>query len=179
MLKVDLNKSLKEKKWSDFHNDASKKQPSQSIILKLKNFFSNEKFISKLGIPVLIVLLVFISTIFIALITTPRSFGFIRESEILANPALLGLTQEKDAVTESDKYFNQLLSIIGSSKQLDIRKITDLDQIRQTNPEAGEFYAEAKNGDVIFLMLDLNGAFILRPDEAKIVNFSRITLKEK
>lgn len=167
MLKLNLDETKKEKKWSDIIRE----QPNQK---KNARYTFPSLMKSETGRNILSFILVLVTIISFA--------GFILSNlsyqDIYNSPAKYGLRRELETNNEGDLNLNQLIAIIASSKQVDVRKITDIEVIRQSNPEAAEFYSQAKNDDILIIMLDIGGAFIIRPAENKIINFSKITIQQ-
>ncbi len=119
---------------------------------------------------VVIVLIALLITAAVAYQAKPQTATYpLPEGAIMIEPAAT-LNEE------ARSYLSSLIKAIGGGSKIDVRKITDINQIRQTNPESGDFYATAQNGDVLIIVIDIGGAFIIRPSENKVVNFSRISV---
>ncbi|MCS7317442.1 MAG: hypothetical protein NZZ41_03855 [Candidatus Dojkabacteria bacterium] len=84
-----------------------------------------------------------------------------------------------NSFTNSNEHIQKISDLFNSSKNFNIVKIVDVNLVRQHNPENALFYEDARNGDIIVIMSDLEIVAIYRPDENKIINIAKIKFNTK
>lgn len=169
MLKLDLENSKQKKlRWTDIikpENPHLNKNKKKNKIIKLVQ----KSLVQKKILYFLTTTLAIVSIVSIYVI-----------KDISDNPVNYGLIRPQIEVNnEGSKYYLQLIEQMQNSKNLDVRSISDIELIRQNNPEAAEFFANAQNGDILIINIDIGGAFIFRPRDKTIINFSKISLEQE
>ncbi|RMD76979.1 hypothetical protein D6810_02365 [Candidatus Dojkabacteria bacterium] len=55
--------------------------------------------------------------------------------------------------------------------------ISDINRLKQVNPESAEFFKDGQNGDILIILADQEVAFLLRPTTGKIINTSKVSIE--
>jgi hypothetical protein len=165
-MELDLDKSLKEKKLTEINKNATSNK------IDLKGIYKS----LRLRLPKKIKWTNVYLTLTTIFTIVAIALG-LQLHDISQNPNSYGLRREITEEKPGAKYINQLLAIIGSSKAVDVRLITDINFFRQNNPEIGEFILNADNGDALIIFTELELAVIVRPSTNKIINLSKIRIK--